>query len=369
MTSRIPFAQPGPADANEQRALEEACQRVIASNSYILGPEVARFEEEWANSTGAAGAVGVASGLDALEIPLRALGIGVGDEVIVPAMSAMATALAVARCGATPIFCDVTEDTALIDLAHADTLVTERTRAVVPVHLYGRAVDMPAVVAWSEKRGLAIVEDAAQAHGARVGGRAVGTWGQASAFSFYPTKNLGALGDAGAITSNEESLLEMAQVLRNYGQRGLYNHEVVGLNSRLDEMQAAILRARLPLLAHRTAARQAVAACYFDEIRNPDVRLLARPETAEEYVAHLFVIVVDDREDFMTFMDASGVDCLIHYPRALPDQPAAITWGSLGADAPVARRHSAGCVSLPCRPDMTDSDVDRIVSTVNRYRP
>jgi dTDP-4-amino-4,6-dideoxygalactose transaminase len=164
-------------------------------------------------------------------------------------------------------------------------------------------------------------------------------------------------------------MLEMARVLRNYGQRGLYNHEVVGLNSRLDEMQAAILRARLPLLARRTAARQSVAARYFDEIRNLNVRLLARPETPEEYVAHLFVVVVDDREDFMTFMDASGVDCLIHYPRALPDQPAAISWGSLGADVPIARRHSAGCVSLPCRPDMSDSDVDRIVSTVNGYRP
>lgn len=368
MGSRIPFALPGPIDAAERQALDEACRKVISSNSYILGPKVAAFEEEWASFTDARGAVGVASGLDALEIALRALGVAEGDEVIVPAMSAMATALAVARSGATPVFCDIDQETALIDLQSAEAVVTDRTRAVIPVHLYGRAVDMPAAVAWADSRGLAVVEDAAQAHGALIAGRAVGTWGNASAFSFYPTKNLGALGDAGAITSMDDSVLDLARVLRNYGQRGLYNHEVEGLNSRLDEMQAAILSARIPMLAERTAARQSVAARYFDAIDNPCVRVLARPESIDQYVAHLFVVVVDDRTDFMSYITAHGIDCLIHYPRALPDQPAAAAWGAGGADVPVARRHASGCVSLPCRPGLNSGDVERIIGAVNGYR-
>lgn len=367
MSERIAFAAPGPSDEHEQKQLEEACRRVIASNHYILGPEVDAFEEEWTRATGAVGAVGVASGLDALEIPLRALGVGPGDEVIVPAMSAMATALAVARCGATPVFCDIEKDTALIDLEHADAVVTERTRAVIPVHLYGRAVDMPTVVTWGAARGLDIVEDAAQAHGARVGGRAVGTWGDASAFSFYPTKNLGALGDAGAITSTNDSVLRMARSLRNYGQFGLYNHEVVGLNSRLDEMQAAILRARLPLLDQRTASRQSIAQRYFDEIDNTRVQLLRKPDSFNEYVAHLFVVLPESRQDFMSHMSGVGIDCLVHYPRALSDQLAAEFWGASRSDVPVARRHADSCVSIPCRPGLSEEEVNRIISAVNGY--
>lgn len=366
---RVRFAHPGPLTATEAQALGEACQRVIDSDSYILGPEVATFEERWAGFLGAAGAVGVASGLDALEVSLRALDVGPGDEVIVPAMSAMATALAVHRAGAVPVFCDISAATALIDLDQLDLLVTQRTRAVIPVHLYGRAVDMPRLCAWAHDRSLLVVEDVAQAHGARVGGRCVGTWGEAGAFSFYPTKNLGALGDAGALVSMDQSLLETARSLRNYGQRAQYDHALLGLNSRLDEMQAAILSSRLPGLEAHTKFRQKVAQAYFTQIENTHVELMESPEDPDTYVAHIFAVRVGNREHFIRHMSDAGIDCLIHYPIPLPDQPAASPWLQRAPEIPTARRHASTCVSLPCRPGLSEQAVQRVIDATNAYRP
>lgn len=366
---RVRFAHPGPANPAEAGALSEACRKVVDSGSYILGPEVSAFEASWAAFTGATGAVGVANGLDAIEIGLRALGIGPGDEVIVPAMSAMATALAVHRAGALPVFGDIDEQTALLDLDLLDGLLTPRTRAVVPVHLYGRALDMPRLQAWTRERNLVVLEDVAQAHGASIGGRRLGTWGEAGAFSFYPTKNLGALGDGGAIVSMEPRIVEEAKALRNYGQISQYQHQILGLNSRLDEMQAAILSARLPMLEANTRARQEVAWRYFAQLSNPHVRLLSPPTERDSYVAHLFVIRTGDRSGFLHHMAEAGIECLIHYPVALPDQPAAQTWDSPGAHVPIAQAHAAECVSLPCRPGLTDDDVERVILAVNGYRP
>lgn len=365
---RVRFAHPGPADPAEARGLSEACQRVVDSNSYILGPEVSAFEASWAAFLGAAGAVGVANGLDAIEIGLRALGVGPGDEVIVPAMSAMATALGVHRAGAMPVFGDIDEETALLDLDLLDGLLTPRTRAVVPVHLYGRALDMPRLDAWAVERGLVVVEDVAQAHGASIAGRRVGTWGDAGAFSFYPTKNLGALGDGGAVVSMEPTVVESAKALRNYGQVSQYQHQVLGLNSRLDEIQAAILSVRLLLLEANTRARQEVASRYFAQLSNPHVRLLSQPAERDSYVAHLFVVRTDDRNSFLHHMSEAGIECLIHYPVALPDQPAAQSWIAPGTYTPVARAHAATCVSLPCRPGLTGNDIERVIVAVNEYR-
>lgn len=365
----VRFADPGPLDAPEAAAIEEACRRVVESRRYILGTEVATFEMSWASFSEAAGAVGVANGLDAIEIGLRALGVGPGDEVVVPAMSAMATALSVIRAGAIPVFCDIDPTTGLIDMHKAESVMTPRTRAVVPVHLYGRAVDMARMCDLARSRDLVVVEDAAQAHGARFSGRTLGTWGHAGAFSFYPTKNLGALGDAGALVSNDPAVLNTARELRNYGQREQYEHERLGFNSRLDELQAAILSARLPLLAERTAERQRVACRYFSEITNPHVAMLAIPEDIQSYVAHLFVVRVDDRRSFVSHMQSAGVECLVHYPRALPDQPAAAAWVGPNERFVSARRHAETCVSIPCRPGLKADEVSRVVAAANEYKP
>lgn len=366
---RIRFAHPGPRSVPESQALGAACQRVIDSNSYILGAEVQKFENAWAQFVGAPASVGVASGLDALEIGLVAVGIEPGDEVIVPAISAMASALAVHRAGATPVFCDVDQDTALMNGEHARSLVTDRTRAILPVHLYGRAVDMPSVNAWAQALGLKVVEDAAQAHGAMIRGRNVGTWGDASGFSFYPTKNLGAAGDAGAVVSLSLETLEKARALRNYGQVSQYEHEWLGMNSRLDEMQAAILSVRLRELAANTAERQLIAGRYFAEIRNEHVTLMLRPTETASYVAHLFVVRTAQRGAFIRHMETLGIECLVHYPRALPDQTASQPWNVAHADTPVARSHAATCVSLPCRPGLTSQEIDRVIEATNAYRP
>ena len=365
--ARIDFAIPGPISDAQSTAIEAACVRVINSGRYVLADEVAAFEKDWAAYVGAPESVGVASGLDALEISMRALGIGSGDEVIVPAVSAMATALAVLRSGATPVFCDVTAGTALIDLEQVEELTTRRTRAVVPVHLYGRAVDMASMSEWAESLNIAVIEDAAQAHGAVSGGRSIGTWGDASAFSFYPTKNLGALGDAGAITSTRADVVEAARSLRNYGQRAQYDHVDLGMNSRLDEIQAAILSARLPDLAVATHERQSIAAQFFRSISNPLVRLPQEPSAVDEYVAHLFVVNVNDRKQFMDHMTNAGIGCLVHYPKALPDQPALGLIGIGEEPLPVARWHVDTCVSIPCRPGLTDGEVERIIDAVNSY--
>ena len=364
---RVRFAVPGPETRSQRNAIADACARVIDSGRYVLGEEVSFFEDEWAAFVGASAAVGVASGLDAIEIALRSLGVGNSDEVIVPAVSAMATALAVVRAGATPVFCDVVEGTALMDLEHASRLETQRTKAVVPVHLYGRAVDMRALVDWADSAGIVVVEDAAQAHGASWGGRSIGTWGDASAFSFYPTKNLGALGDAGAITSTRRDVLDSARRLRNYGQHSQYEHVDLGMNSRLDEIQAAILRARLADLSTATIARQRLAARYFGGITSEFVRLPAAPSSTEGYVAHLFVVNVDDRRSFIDHMDRAGIDCLVHYPMVLSDQPAMRSLGFEDDGLPFARMHVETCVSIPCRPGLSDEEADRVIDAVNAF--
>lgn len=364
---RVRFAVPGPETRRQRDAIAEACARVIDSGRYVLGEEVSSFESEWAAFVGAPASVGVASGLDAIEIALRSLGVRHGDEVIVPAVSAMATAIAVIRAGATPVFCDIAEGTALIDLEHASRLKTRRTRAVVPVHLYGRAVDMQELVEWASSAGILVVEDAAQAHGAAWGGRSIGTWGDASAFSFYPTKNLGAVGDAGAITSTRQDVIDSARSLRNYGQHGQYEHVDLGVNSRLDEIQAAILRTRLADLSDATLVRQRLAARYFASITNEFVRLPDAPSATEVYVAHLFVINVHDRRSFLDHMGRSGIDCLVHYPKVLSDQPAIRNLGFEDDGLPVARRHVETCVSIPCRPGLSESEADRVIDAINAF--
>jgi dTDP-3-amino-3,4,6-trideoxy-alpha-D-glucose transaminase len=301
-------------------AVREGIERVIARGWFILGPELTAFEEEFAAASGAAYAVGVNTGTDAIALALRGLGIGPGDEVITSPLSAAYSALAIMMAGATPVFADLDIDRLTIDPAGIDAAVTPRTAAILPVHLYGQAADMVAIEAIAQRHNLAIVEDACQAHLATANGRPVGTIGAAGAFSFYPTKNLGALGDAGTIITNDSALAEKLKRLRNGGQTAKYHHVEFGVNSRLDEMQAAVLRARLTFLPKWTRKRRELAAHYRQAL--VDAPVIVPPECDPGHVYHLFPVRTPHRDAIQAHLRAQGIETLIHFPVPIPKQPA-----------------------------------------------
>ncbi|MES2937389.1 MAG: DegT/DnrJ/EryC1/StrS family aminotransferase [Pseudomonadota bacterium] len=345
----------------------QAVERVLRSGWYVLGPEVAAFEAGWAAACGTAHAVGVANGMDAIEIGLRALGIGAGDEVITTGMTAVATVLAIRRAGATPVLADIDPATALLDRASVQRCLGPRTKALLLVHLYGQVRDLDGWDAWARDAGVLLLEDCAQAHLAAWNGRPAGSVGRFGACSFYPTKNLGAIGDAGAIVTGDADLAERARVLRNYGQSTRYVHTVEGLNSRLDEIQAALLQVRQRWLAEFTLRRQAIAARYRAGIRNPRVGLLAAPAQPGSHVHHLFVVTTPGREALMAHLQAHGVQSLIHYPVPVHQQ---VPYASLARDPQglsATERHAATCLSIPCHPQMADADADRVIDALNRY--
>jgi dTDP-4-amino-4,6-dideoxygalactose transaminase len=356
----IPFIdlRPGEDDA----AVRAAIERVVASGWFILGPEVEAFEAEFAAASGAAHAVGVGNGTDAIALLLRAVGVKHGDEVIVPALTAGYTASAVLLAGGTPVFADVDPETLTLDPASCEAAITPRTVAIVPVHLYGQPADMPALQAIAERRSLAIVEDCCQAHLATCAGTPVGTLGAGGAFSFYPTKNLGALGDGGAVISNDSSIAARVRRLRNGGQINRYVHEEAGVNSRLDELQAAVLRARLPMLPRWTARRRALAATY-RRLLAGSVRPLPRRD--EGHVYHLFVVRSSERDALQRHLSASRIETLIHYPIPLTHQPAFEPWRR--NDCPLAACAAREILSLPLRQRLTDTDVERICSAVDGF--
>jgi dTDP-3-amino-3,4,6-trideoxy-alpha-D-glucose transaminase len=348
----------------EMQALFMAsCDDVIASGRYVNGPTVEAFEEAFAQYLGAQYAVGVANGLDAIRLALQALGVGVGDRVLIPGMSAIATGLAVQQLGATPVVVDVDANTGLIDLAAVADLAPA-CHAIVPVHLYGRPVNMDAVMEIATRHNLVVVEDCAQSHGATWMGRKVGTFGQAGAFSFYPTKNLGALGDAGGVVTNDETVAQQVRALANYGAvRDRYDHQLPGWNSRLDPMQANALRVQLPYLNEWNARRHQIAERYHMALAGSTVATsLAWPDTG--HVWHLYVVKVNDRPRFRQRLESAGIGTEVHYPTALIDAPAL---HSSQGETPKAR-HLADCVvSLPCHPWLPDSDVDHIVETLRTF--
>ncbi len=346
----------------------EAIQGVYDSHRFILGSEVQEFEASWASFCGVAGAVGVANGMDALEISLRALGIGSGDEVVVPGLTAFATALAVARCGAKPVVADVHPNSGLLDEASVERCISPRTRAVVLVHLYGQVRDAQDWASFCESRDLALVEDCAQAHGAKEGGVNAGGFGLAGAYSFYPTKNLGCLGDGGAIVTASEDLAEHARVLRNYGQSSLYHHEVLGFNSRLDELQAAILRVRLQWLDEFTDARQRNADEYRARIHQRSVGVLEEPTEPSAHVYHQFVLTCDRRDALSEYLETRGIQTQVHYPLPIHQQPAAANFGRDPEGLTVAESLAASCLSIPVHPQLSQEDRDRIISGVNAFQ-
>jgi dTDP-3-amino-3,4,6-trideoxy-alpha-D-glucose transaminase len=361
---RSPFLslRPGPDDP----AVREAIDRVIARGWFILGPELEAFERAFAAASGAADAVGVGTGTDALALALRALGIGPGDEVITAPMSAAYTALAIQMAGATPVFADLDPERLTLSPAAAAAAVTPRTAALMPVHLYGQPADMPALDAVARRHNLAMIEDACQAHLATCAGRPVGAWSAVAAFSFYPTKNLGALGDAGAVTTSDQALAARLRRLRNGGQSDKYRHEEFGVNSRLDEMQAAILSARLAFLSEWTAARRAIAATYRERLAGALVEV--PPECDRGHVYHLFPVLTERRDAFQAFLAGRGIGTLVHYPIALHRQPAFAALPSAGGLCEVAERVAREVVSLPLHPTLSEADSAAVVEAVCAFR-
>ena len=344
-----------------------AVDGVLRSGWWILGEQVQAFESAWAASCGTTAAVGVANGLDAIEIGLRALGIGPGDEVITTSLTAFATTLAIQRCGATPVYADIEESTACLSPASVQRCISSVTRAVLVVHLYGRAADLDALHELCRQHDLHLIEDCAQAHGAQHAGRPVGSIGRFGAWSFYPTKNLGAIGDAGALTSSDPDLVAKARQLRNYGQSDRYHHDLAGLNSRLDELQAALLLQRLPSLQGWTERRRVIANHFWQSIQHPDIVFLAPPSDASSHVHHLFVLKTDRRDEFQTYLAAMGIKTLIHYPVPCHHQKALSAHRVAPDGLVVTERHSASCVSLPIHPFLTDEEVEHVVASCNSF--
>lgn len=355
---RIRFMSLAPAE--DGPGVEAAIRRVIDRGWYVLGPEVDAFEQAFADASGAAHAVGVGTGTDALAIILRSMGIGPGDEVITTPVSAAYTALACMMVGARPIFADVDPARLTIDPAAVEAAITSRTVAILPVHLYGQPADMTAIMAVASRHNLAVVEDACQAHLATCAGRPVGSFGVAAAYSFYPTKNLGALGDGGAITTNDPVLAERMKRLRNGGQTDRYHHVEMGVNSRLDEMQAAILSARLPFLRGWTDKRRRLAARYRTALAGVPVEV--PPERDPGHVYHLFPVLSARRDELQALLRATGIETLIHYPIPIPRQPA--LQSEQPNHCPVADRVCADVLSLPLYPGMRDDDACRVAEAL-----
>ena len=363
----IPFIDLTEPHVDLKQRLIEKLVNVIEGSNLILGNETLQFEREFATFCGAKHAIGVGNGLDALKIILLAMGIGPGDEVIVPAHTFIATWLAISDVGATPVPVDIDLTTYSIDPALIERAITRRTRAIMPVHLYGRLANMTVLCDIARRRGLKIIEDAAQAHGASDGrGRRAGTLGDAAAFSFYPAKNLGALGDGGAVVTTDEALAERCRLFRNYGSNQKYYHDVRGLNSRLDELQSAFLRLKLPDLKEKNARRERLAQRYTNALSSISSIVLPQPVEGHQ-VWHLFVIRTIERDRFMAFMKIKGIQTLIHYPLPPHLQKAYGDAGYKAGDFPIAEQAAREVVSLPFWPEMRESQQDAVIDAIRQW--
>lgn len=356
----IPFLDLKAPHVELREEINTAIARVVESGWYILGPEVDAFEAEYAEYCEAQYCVGLANGLDALHLALRAMDVGPGDEVIVPSNTYIATWLAVSQCGATPVPVEPDERTYNIDPSLIEAAITPRTKVILPVHLYGQPADMDPILAIARKHGLRVLEDGAQAHGARYKGKRIGAHGDAVAWSFYPGKNLGALGDAGAVTTNDPEIADRIRVLRNYGSRVKYVNEVQGYNSRLDPIQAAVLRVKLPHLDAWNARRSDLAAAYIRGLSGSALLLPYVPEWAIP-VWHLFVVRHPQRGALQQYLSDAGVGTLIHYPIPPHRQTAYQNAGYTSEAFPVASRIAEEALSLPMGPHLSMHDALAVV--------
>lgn len=362
---KVPFVTFKPLEEELSQEIKEAFLRVFDRSWYIEGKESTTFEKEFAAYCGAKYCVGCGNGLDALFLILKAYGIGAGDEVIVPSNTFIASVLAVSRTGADPVLVEPDIDTYLIDTKRIESSITRRTKAIMAVHLYGQAADMDPIVEIAKRYHLHVIEDAAQAHGARYKGRRVGALGDAAGFSFYPGKNLGALGDAGCVTTNNEDLAVKIRALSNYGSDYKYHHIYQGYNTRLDEMQAAFLRAKLPYLDRVNEDRRRIADQYLSRIKNTRLKLPIINKN-NEHVWHIFAIRTREREKLISYLKDQGIQTNIHYPIAIHNQ---IAYGNLNIQAgslPIAEEISETQVSLPMYYGMGD-EVDYVIEKLNTW--
>jgi len=366
MDQPVPFADFHSREEALDSDIQAAFVRVIDRGWYILGPELEAFEREFAAFIGSAHAVGVGCGTDAISLSLLALDIGPGDEVVTSPLTATFTALAVSRIGARPVFADVDIETLNISPESVRRRLTKRTKAILPVHLYGNPCDLPELQRIAKEEGLHLVEDACQAHGARLNGKSVGNWGGAGCFSFYPTKNLGALGDGGMVTTLDETVADRLRRLRNGGQSSRYVHDEVGFNSRLDEIQAAVLRAKLPRLAEWNRRRRNLAELYKGLLEDTPVTVVGTQAGAEP-VHHLFVLRSSDRDRLQESLVAEGIQTLIHYPLPAHLQPAYHGSGPGEGHCPVAEKAAREILSLPLYPELAESQVERVAEAVRAF--
>ena len=362
----IPFVSFVPLEKEIEQDLRAAFERVLENSWYIQGKEDEKFEKMFADYCECQYAIGVGNGLDAIMLALKALGIGEGDEVIVPSNTFIATVLAVTYVGASPVFVEPCLGTYTIDPEKIEEKITQKTKAIIPVHLYGQPCDMDPIMDIAQKYNLYVVEDCAQAHGALYKGKKVGNFGNAGAFSFYPGKNLGALGDAGAVVTNDKELEEKIRAIANYGSDYKYHHIYQGYNSRLDELQAAFLSAKLPLLNKMNVERRRIADRYLAEIKNDKIIL---PESIAEVenVWHIFPVRCEKRDELETFLSENGIASGKHYPIPIHMQECYKELGMKEGELPIAETISKTELSLPMFYGLTDSEVDHIIDTINRF--
>lgn len=364
----VPFVSLKPMHDELEKALIQSYEKVLRESQYIYGSECGKFESGFAKYCGADFCVGTGNGFDALYLIMRAMDIGTGDEVIVPSNTYIATALAVSYTGATPVFVEPEIDTYNIDAARIEESITKRTKAIIAVHLQGRAADMDEINKIAEKYNLYIIEDAAQAHGSRYKGKKVGTLSDAAAFSFYPGKNLGALGDGGCIVTNNEDIAKRVRVLGNYGSDYKYHHIYKGVNSRLDEIQAAFLNVKLPYLDKWNAERQRIAERYFDGIDNH--MLLLPPKTSGEYyhIYHVFALRCGKRDELEKYLADNGIGTVKHYPIPLHMQEAYRDLNMKAGDFPIAEEISRTILSIPMYYGMRDEQIEYVIEKLNRFK-
>lgn len=364
--THVPFVDLAAQYASIQEEVEQAIGAVLRQTDFILGRAVAEFEDEYAAFCGARCAVGVDTGTAALELIMRAYGIGAGDEVITVANTFVATALAISRCGATPVLVDIDAQSYNLDPALLEAAITPRTKAIMPVHLYGQPVDMDGVLAVARRHGLLVIEDACQAHGATYKGQPVGALGDAGAFSFYPSKNLGAYGDGGIVVTNDERIADTIKMLRNYGQRIKYQHEALGYNHRLDTLHAAVLRVKLRYLPEWNAARRRHAASYAALLHATPLALMhEQPHT--EPVYHLYVVRHVERDELQQHLARHGIATAIHYPTPIHLQPALAHLGYRRGDLPISERYSKQIVSLPMYPELSEQQIAATAAAVQSF--
>ncbi len=365
--SAIPFVDLHAQYLSIKDGIDAAIADVIRHSAFIRGPYVQRFEQEFAAATGAAHCVSCANGTDSLYIAMRALGVQPGDEVIAPAHSWISTTETITQAGGTVVFCDTEVDHYTIDPAHIESLITPRTVGIIPVHLYGQPADMDPIMAIARKHGLWVIEDCAQAHLARYKGQLVGSFGTAASYSFYPGKNLGAMGDAGALTTADAALAERMAMIARHGGLTKGDHQVEGVNSRLDGLQAAVLSVKLPHLRGWTARRQEVAAEYTRRLADSPGLSLPRVAAGREHVYHLYVVRHERRDALAGHLAERGIQTVINYPVALPFLPAYRRLGHVSADFPNAHAHQSRILSLPIYPEMSVSQVASVAAAISQF--